>query len=322
MSEPALRQIEANGIGIRIAEQGPEDGPVVLLLHGWPESWYSWRHQLGALAAAGYHAVAPDMRGYGATDAPESPELYTVEHLLGDAIGTLDVLGAEQAVLVGHDWGSILAWQFALLRPDRFRAVVGMSVPYTGRQPAPPLEGMRRARGDEFFYILYFQDDGIAEAEFGADPRGLLQRLYVGMESGDGLGLLAGGPQREPGWLAQASPPLPLPDWLSQQELDYYVAEFERTGFRGGINYYRNFDRNWELTPQLAGAQVQQPAIFIAGEQDGVIAMFGPDMQDLMRSAVPGLREIVMVPDSGHWVQQQSPNEVNAALLGFIEGLD
>ena len=200
MSEPTLRHIEANGIRIRIAEDGPEDGPVVMLMHGWPESWFSWRHQLPALAAAGYCAIAPDMRGYGDTDAPEARDAYDVEHLLGDAIGTLDAIGADQAVLVGHDWGSILAWQFALLRPDRFRAVVGMSVPYTGRQQAPPTEGMRAAQGDSFFYILYFQEPGVAEAEFDADPRGFLQRVYVGMEGDGGPGLLGGGPTRAPSW--------------------------------------------------------------------------------------------------------------------------
>jgi pimeloyl-ACP methyl ester carboxylesterase len=323
MSEPTLRHIEANGIRIRIAEDGPEDGPVVLLLHGWPESWYSWRHQLPALATAGYRAIAPDMRGYGETDAPEARDDYDVEHLLGDAIGTLDAVGADQAVIVGHDWGSILAWQFALLRPDRFRAVAGMSVPYTGRQQAPPTQGMRAAQGDNFFYILYFQEPGVAEAEFDADPRGFLQRVYVGMEDGGGPGLLGGGPERAPGWLATMPAPRSLPDWLSQDELDYYIGEFARAGFRGGINYYRNFDRNWELTPQLAGVKVEQPALFIAGENDGVIAMFGGSrMAGAMGAAVADLRDLVLVPDAGHWVQQERPDEVNAPLLKFLDGLD
>jgi pimeloyl-ACP methyl ester carboxylesterase len=319
MSEPELRVWETNGIRLRVAEVG--EGPSVVLLHGWPELWYSWRHQIPALAGAGYRVLAPDMRGYGGSDAPNDPAEYDVHHIGADIVGLLDAAGIDEAVVVGHDWGSIIAWQLALLHADRVRAVCGMSVPYTGRAPVPPTEGFRARTGENFFYILYFQEPDVAEAEFSSDPRGFLQRIYAGQESG-GLGLLGGGPPRAPGWLKEMPAPLPLPDWLSQEELDYYVTEFERTGFRGGINYYRNFDHNWETTPELTDARIEQPALFIAGESDGVIATFDEAARARMREVVPDLRGVVFVPGAGHWVQQERASEVNEALIGWLADID
>ena len=175
-TEPTLRIIEANGIKMRIAEMGK--GPLVLFLHGFPESWYSWRHQLPALAKAGYRAVAPDLRGYGKSDKPPAVEDYDIRHLAADAVGVLDALGEKTAVLVGHDWGSIVAWNTIMMYPDRFTALVPMSVPYSGRPPVSPLETMKKAVGDNFFYIVYFQEPGAAEAEFDKEPREFLSRIY------------------------------------------------------------------------------------------------------------------------------------------------
>ncbi len=319
MTEPDLRMWETNGIKLRVAEAGT--GPPVVLLHGWPESGYSWRHQIPALADAGYRVIAPDQRGYGRSDAPDAVEDYDIHHLCDDVVGLLDQIDAEDAVIVGHDWGAIIAWQFALLYPDRTRAVCGMSVPFAGRMPVAPTQAFKAMRGEDFFYILYFQELGVAEAEFDADPRGFLSRVYGRLPASE-VGLLWGGPQREPGWLQDFVPAEPLPDWLSQEELDYYVGEFERAGFRGGINYYRNFDRNWETTPELAEAKVTQPALFVAGEKDPVIAGFDAQAQARMHEVVPSLSELVLIPGAAHWVQQEKAAEVNAALLNWLGRLD
>ena len=311
-----LRTISTNGIRMRIAEQG--SGPLVLLLHGFPESWYSWRHQLPALAAAGFRAVAPDQRGYGGTEAPPAIDAYDILHLVDDAVGVLDALGAERAVVVGHDWGSPVAWHCALLHPDRFHAVAALSVPYVGRSPLPPIEMFRMMAGDQFFYILYFQEPGVAERELEADVRSTMRRfLYAA--SGDVTEPLDFWQKPKTAKFLDGLPdPKTLPPWLTEADLDYFTADFSRAGFRGGLNWYRNFDRNWELTPQLAGATVTQPALFIAGERDGVLAMVPVDA---MRERVPNLRRLLMIPGCGHWTQQERPAEVNAALIEFLEGL-
>jgi pimeloyl-ACP methyl ester carboxylesterase len=320
MAEPRLRFVEANGVRLRVAEEG--EGPLVLLLHGWPECWYSWRHQLRALAEAGYRAAAPDMRGYGESSAPAAVAEYDIIHLTGDVAALIEALGEREAVVVGHDWGAIVAWQAALLVPERVRAVVAMSVPYGGRAPSPPLEQMRRRYGEDFFYILYFQQPGRAEAEFDADPAKLIRRLYRSPGSED-----AGPPEiSDPraaagGFLGRRPEPKALPPWLSQEDLDYYAKQFRRSGFRGGINYYRNLDRNWELTPQLAGVKVRQPAAFIAGSEDGVIARQAASLDQVLAGGVADLRRLALIPGAGHWVQQERPEEVNAELLAFLRDL-
>jgi pimeloyl-ACP methyl ester carboxylesterase len=317
---PTLRTITANGIKMRIAEMGK--GPLVILLHGFPESWYSWRHQLPALADAGYRAVAPDLRGYGKSDKPAAVEDYDIHHLTADVVGLIDALGEKTAVVVGHDWGSLVAWNCLLLKPERFTGLVAMSVPYGGRAAESPLATMKKTFGDNFYYILYFQEPGVAEREFDADPRAFLSRLYLSPDSPREPPKVTDPKRAAGGWTDRMGAPKGLPSWLTQQDLDYYVNEFKESGFRGGINFYRNFHRNWETTPQLANAKIAQPVTFIAGDKDGVIrGASAESLKASMSRVATDLRGVTLIPGAGHWVQQESPKETNAALIQFLKSM-
>jgi pimeloyl-ACP methyl ester carboxylesterase len=330
MSEPTQRIIEANGIRLNIAEQG--EGPLVLLAHGFPESWYSWRHQIGTLAAADFRVVAPDMRGYGKSDAPQAIEQYTILHLVGDMVGILDALGAQTAVIVGHDWGANVAWQAALMRPDRFRAVASLSVPFRPRGKAPPTSLMPRTENAQF-YQLYFQEPGLAEAELERDPRATIRNILFGA-SGEGIAAaramaVNGGPTRNVGMvpiggglLQGSGAPAVLPAWITESDIDFYAEEFKRTGFRGPLNYYRNLDRNWELLGAMSGLQVSVPALYIAGDHDLVVSFPGTDqLLANFKNFVPALRGMKMLPGCGHWTQQERPDEVSAMLIDFLRAL-
>jgi pimeloyl-ACP methyl ester carboxylesterase len=316
------RFIETNGIRMHLAEQG--SGPLVLLCHGFPESWYSWRHQIPALAKAGFRVVAPDMRGYGQTEAPEAIDQYTMLHLVGDMVGLLDALGEDTAVIVGHDWGGPVAWYSALLRPDRFRAVASLSTPYRPRGKVRPGSVMPRT-DDALFYQLYFQIPGVAEADLEEDVRTSIRGVVLAIagEANGGSGDFSMVP-KVGGMRARnrAASRAPLPGWLTEADIDFYAGEFGRTGFRGGLNWYRNIDRNWELMAPFAGAKVVVPALFVAGERDVVLSFPGAkEIVANLPAAVPQLRETIMLPGCGHWTQQERPNEVNAAMIGFLQGL-
>jgi pimeloyl-ACP methyl ester carboxylesterase len=322
MNDIKHRTIQTNGIEMHIAELG--SGPLVVMCHGFPESWYSWRHQLRALANAGFHAVAPDMRGYGQTETPAAIDQYTLLHLVGDVVGLVDALGGEPAVIAGHDWGAPVAWHAALLRPDKFRGVIGLSVPFRPRSPAPPTTLMPRNEA-ALFYQLYFQEPGVAEAEFESDPRRSLHAMLYGgsgdrppREANAAVGMVPRGGR----FLDIGPDPLPLPPWLTQDDLNFYGAEFARTGFRGGLNWYRNIDRNWELLSAFQGAKVTIPALYVAGDRDMVVAF--PGAQQLiagLKNFVPRLTRTVMLPGCGHWTQQERAAEVNAAMTGFVNAL-
>jgi len=320
----SFRYVESNGITMRIAELG-NTGPLVLLAHGWPESWYSWRHQIVALANAGYRVVAPDMRGFGESEAPPNVDDYDVIHTSADLVGILDALGEETAILVGHDWGAIIAWQAVLLHPSRFTALINMSVPYRGRSAQSPMERMTQSAGDNFNYIVYHNEPGgVAEAEYDANPRGLISRLYLGISgSADIEPPKVTDPLRSAGgWIDRLGAPIRLPDWLTENDLSYIVSQFEKAGFRGGVNYYRNFHRNWEITEHLSDAKIGIPTLFIAGEEDFVIG--GASEEQLSASmgrVVPDLRDVVIIPEAGHWVQQEAPAETTAAMLEFLNAL-
>lgn len=315
------RMIETNGIHMHITEQG--QGPLVILGHGFPELGYSWRHQLPALAEAGFHAVAPDQRGYGKTDCPEAIEAYDILNLVGDMVGLVHVLGEEKAVIIGHDWGAPVAWHCALLRPDIFTALILLSVPYAPRPwgGLKPTEVMKKMAGDHNFYIVYFQEPGKVEKELEADVRkSMIKMLYTA--SGD--------PPPEKRWnflfpkgqkfMDTSELPDKLPSWLTDQDIEVFTEAFQRTGFRGGVNWYRNIDRNWELTSFLSGAKIRQPSLFIAGEHDGVIVM-NRRAFDRLEENMPNLKGKILIPGAGHWVQQERPAEVNKLIIEFLTSL-
>ena len=314
-----LKTTSANGIHMRYAEIG--SGPLVLFCHGWPESWYSWRHQLTAVAAAGFRCVAPDMRGYGGTQAPEPIEAYTLFNLVGDMAELVKALGESRAVIVGHDWGAPVAWHAALWRPDLFPAVCAMSVPYAPPGYVDILSALEKL-GITDFYLQYFQKPGVPEAELQQDIRGALRRLYYTAsgdlaEQGKGFGRLPTGTL-----LGNTVDPAALPGWLAEADLDYYAGEFARAGFRGGLNWYRNLRRNWELMGPWRGQPIRQPSLFIAGSRDGVLKFPAAQAQlDAYPQTLPGLRGSHILDGAGHWVQQERPAEVNRLLVDFLKKL-
>jgi pimeloyl-ACP methyl ester carboxylesterase len=290
------RSVETNGVRLRVIEAGQRGAPVIVLAHGFPELAYSWRHQIPVLAQAGYHVLAPDQRGYGGSGRPEAVEDYDIHALTGDLIGLLDVVGAEQAIFVGHDWGAMVVWQAALLHPGRVRAVAGLSVPPIPRARSRPTERWRQKFGDDF-YMLRFQEPGLADAEMAADVRSTMSGMFAG---------LLGGPS-------------PLPDWISQAEFEYYVSEFSRTGFTGALNWYRNYDRNWQSTAQLADARIEVPALFVGGTADPIAPTMNPARAG---EVVAGPYTVEMIDGAGHWVQQERPDEVNKILLRFLREVE
>ncbi len=319
LSDFQHRYATANGIRTHYIEYGT--GPLVLLCHGFPEGWYSWRDQLIALARAGYRVVAPDMRGYGRTEAPAEISAYSIMDIVGDMIGLVSALGEKQAVIIGHDWGANIAWHAALFRPDVFPAVAALSVPFRQRGPAPPLQMLRKA-GQLSHYWFYFQEPGVAEAEFELDARTALRRVLYSV-SGDAPAE-ARRSTLQPGkrWLANSIDPESLPAWLTDADLDHMAAEFSRSGFRGGLNWYRNIDRNWELTAPWAGAMIHQPALFIAGSVDPVIDLrSGASALDALSTTVPGLTRKLLIDGAGHFIQQERSQMVNEAILEFLAGV-
>ena len=315
------RMVETNGIRLHVAEQG--EGPLVILCHGFPECWYSWRHQLPALAKAGFRAVAPDLRGYGRSDRPEGVEKYTILDDIGDMVGLVDALGDRQAVIAGHDIGATIAWQAALLRPDRFRAVVALSPPFRARgfgEAGPPTTLMPRSE-NAVFYQLFFQNPA-AEAGLGRDLR-LTFRYQFYTLSGDrppsvGVGGLPPGMMPRKGGFMTDPPSLPA--WVTESEVDVYVEEYARSGFHGPLAWWRNIDRGWELMAPLAGAAVTVPALYMAGDRDFVASVFSEDIAK-QSALVPKLRPPIMLPGCGHWTQQERAPEVSAAMIDFLRQL-
>ena len=320
------KTLNVNGLQMNGAQSG--SGPTVLLCHGFPETLHSWRKQMQPLADAGYHVIAPDLRGFGGTQAPEAVDQYGLMELIGDMVGLLDALKARDAVIVGNDWGATLAWQAALVRPDRFRAVAAVGVPMMGRAPAPPTT-LFPATADAEFYVRYFQHEGQAEAELDADVDTTLRKILYAA-SGDAGPREAGdktpnpfGMVHHPGGLLGPLPlPEHLPPWIDETDLQAFTAAFRASGFRGGLNYYRNMDRNWQDQAALVGLKVKVPALFLVGERDTGLAI--PGMEDIIKAMpelVPNLRKVVRVPRAGHWLPQECPEEFNSRLIDFLRTL-
>ncbi len=310
------RRIHTNGIELNIAEQG--SGPLILMCHGFPESWYSWRHQFQPLADAGYHVVAPDMRGYGDSDKPRDIKAYNQVEVVADIMGLIPALGHETAIVFGHDWGAPTAWSCALHNPQLVTAVGALSVPFSPRPDAPPLDMLKAFFKDQFFYQLYFQDEGVAEAELEADVRTSL-RKFNHMASGQ-MDLTTLSPKpADADLLSDLADPDSMGPWLSDDDLDFYVSEFERSGFRGPLSYYRNLNETWALT-EGAPTEIVQPAMFAAGDKDGVILMAAQALAS-MPTHVTDLRINELIPGAGHWTQQEAPTETTALMLKFLAGL-
>ncbi|MFE3546723.1 alpha/beta fold hydrolase [Nocardia sp. NPDC059177] len=314
------RFLDTDGARMHLTEQG--QGFPVVFCHGFPHTGFIWHRQLGAVAAAGFRAIAPDLRGYGQTEAPDDVTAYTNEAVIGDLLALLDDIGADKAVFVGLDFGAQLVWELALRAPDRVAAAVVLNNPFAPRPPRAPSGFWTKAAERHFLHLAYFQEPGVADAELAARPREFLARVYYSL-SGDyhyldtwknppGLGYLDVLPQ---------APALPWP-WLDEAEFDTLATEFERTGFTGGLNWYRNLDRNWELTAPFAEATVEVPTYFLYGENDPDMEGFsGRDPLATLRANVTDLRAVVRVPDAGHLVQLEQTSAVNTFLTGALREL-
>ncbi|CAL5194774.1 unnamed protein product [Lathyrus oleraceus] len=313
------RIVEVNGIKMHIAEKGKE-GPVVLFLHGFPELWYSWRHQIAALGSLGYRAVAPDLRGYGDTEAPSSISSYTIFHLVGDIVALIHSLGVEQVFLVAHDWGAIIGWNLCLFRPEKVKAYVCLSVPYLPRNPKiKPVDGMRALFGDDY-YVCRFQEPGKIEAEFAkGTPELVLKNMLTTRDPGPPIIPKEG---TVPNPQSQDLISKPLPSWLSQEDLNYYASNFENTGFTGGLNYYRNLNLNWELTAAWTGAKIKVPVKFITGELDLVYVSMGTKQyieSGGFKKDVPNLEEVVIQEGVAHFNNQEAAEDVSNHIYEFIK---
>jgi pimeloyl-ACP methyl ester carboxylesterase len=315
MPEPTYAQV--NGIRMAYYEAGPRRGVPIVLCHGFPELAYSWRHQIAALAAAGRWVIAPDQRGYGLTDRPEPVEAYDMEHLTGDLVGLLDHLGVDKAVFCGHDWGGIVVWQAPLLHPGRVAGVIGLNTPFIPRLPMDPVAMFRNAFGEDM-YIVHFQKPGVADAELAADVDKTM-RYFMRKPSGAASDFAARPADRRSlalqEGLARYVPSNDSHQLLSPEELAVFVEAFTRTGFTGGINWYRNFTRNWERSAELPTRIDGVPCLMIMAEHDVVLP---PSLADRMGDQISDL-EKVLVEGSGHWTQQEQPERVNAILLDWLE---
>lgn len=309
---------------MHVAEQG--EGPAVVLCHGFPGLWYTWRHQLAALSAAGYRAIAPDMRGYGRTTAPRDVTAYDRNTTVNDLVGLLDALDLHDAVFSGHDFGAHLVWDMPAWAGDRVRALIQLSVPRTRRLPVTPSIGFNYLASQHFTHLEYFQEPGVAESELDAQPKTFLATLFHALSGANRYLDCWDHPARvgdkRNGYLDVLPSPPPLPwNWLSEQDLDYYAAEFTRTGFTGGLNWYRAEDLVWSQNEHLHDRPIGVPVTFIAGSADPVLEMLGRDPMTAMADLVPGLRSVLIVEGAGHFVQMERPDAVNTAMIEFLGSL-
>jgi soluble epoxide hydrolase / lipid-phosphate phosphatase len=313
MADIRHHEIQTNGIRMHVAEAG--EGFPVVMCHGWPELWYSWRHQLEGLAEAGFRAIAPDMRGYGGTDAPADPAAYRTTEICADIAGLLDALDVEKAVVVGHDWGGYHIWQFGLRYPERTERLIGLNTPYSPAGATKTTDALKKAFGEEGYYMLYNQTPGKAEAEFEADIRGNLRKVFHPASRAQDLGtmaMLVGG-----GLFTGIPEPRPDQQLLTDEEIEVYAQAFERTGTRGAFNWYRALDYNWEDARAIADPTIRVPSMMVTAENDVVLT---PAQAEPMRAWIPDLR-IEHIKNCSHWTQQEKPAEVNALMVDFLKDL-
>ncbi|XP_072959333.1 epoxide hydrolase 1-like [Typha angustifolia] len=304
------RRLLVNGINMHIAEKG--EGDVVLLIHGFPELWYSWRHQIKSLAARGYRAVAPDLRGFGDSDAPADAEAYTMLHVVGDLVALIDALGQDKVFVVGHDWGAIAAWNLCMFRPDKVKALVTLSVAFMPRNShVRPVKTLRAVYGDDY-YVCAFQEPGRMEAEFAQTKTALLMRKFLTFHDPSPIYGIGAPPTKE----------IVLPSWLSEEDVNYFASKFDKSGFTGGLNYYRALDLNWELTSPWTGVQIKVPVKFIVGDQD--LTYNFPGVKDYIHKGgfkkdVPLLNDVIIMEGVGHFINQEKPQEIADHIYDFIQ---
>ena len=328
MPPSSISDIDVNGVTLRVHQAGDPSDPTIVLCHGFPELAHSWRHQMAPLAAAGFHVIAPNLRGYGHSSAPREIAAYGIGDLTGDLVALVDHFGKDDAVFVGHDWGALIVWDLARLHPARTRAVVGVSVPFV-QWPAPPTQLMKMLYGDRFFYILYFQQPGVAEAELDADPYDSMAKI---LWSAGGAGFAARDrsgstpPMEGTGFLTMMAEPPPRPfvgpegAWLTEDDLKLYADEFTHSGFFGPVSFYRNLDTNFDVVNGLGPERLTMPAYFIGGTLD-VVNVMDPSGIERMRNLLPDFRGSTVLDGVGHWTQQEAPAAFNDALLGFVKTL-
>jgi len=316
-----FRNVKSGEHNIRVAVDG--SGPLVLMVHGFPESWSAFRHQLGPIANAGFTAAAIDVRGYGGSSKPHAVEDYDMASLVADNQAVADALGGGKAILVGRDWGAPIVWNSALADPKRFVAVAGMSIPHTGGGSAPMIDIVRKVFTENgmFFYMVYFQDEGVAEKELEANVRDSIRRIYHTWSGDNPPGGWPVGKKHGEPFLLGMNDPAKFGAWMPDEEVDHLTKEFEGSGFRGPLNRYRNFHRDFEWAKQFAGKKIEQPALFMAGDRDIGITMFGQNVEERMRNVFTDLRGFHMIPGAGHWNQQEKPEETNRILIDWLKGL-
>ncbi len=317
-----FQNVPTNGVELRIATVG--EGPLVVMVHGFPESWYSWRHQMGPIADAGYQVVAVDVRGYGGSSKPQAVEAYDMESLTGDVAGLIPALGRDRGLRGGSGWGGPIGWTPGLGHPDRVSAVAGLSVPYLGAGPAPFIDIVKQVftANGRFFYQVYFQDEGVGEAELEADVRGALRRFYYAISGDAPDGTWPTDKPHGATLLDRLPDPDPFPAWLTDADIDYYVNEFTQSGFRGPLNRYRNHHRDFAFLGARPDQRIHQPALYIAGTRDLVLKMLpGKDMVAGMKSLVPNLSGAELLDGIGHWTQQEAPDEVTRRLLDWLSDI-
>ena len=314
------KRIETNGITCHVVTLG--QGPLVLMVHGFPELWFSWRHQLAPIAAAGFTAAAMDVRGYGDSSRPHPVDAYDMQHIAADIAGIADQLGGGKAILFGHDWGAPIVYSTALLYPEKIAAVAGLSVPCMQQAAAPPLALMKEVFKDRFFYQNYFQEEGVAEREFQRNARSGLRKFYYAICGDAPAGTYPGNKAVGADLLTDLPDPDVFPDWLPKADEDVYVEAFTRSGFRGPINRYRCQDRDWHVMQTYAEEKLSQPALFIGGERDPVRHMApGRDAYETVDERLADCRGKHIIPSAGHWVQQEAPDICNELLVDFVRSL-